>query len=119
MSDTPRPHQEERRQLDPTMQRVVEALEAAVGQLTETVRILHSAVFGRWDDQANRTVPGLHERILEVEVKVDSITKAGRKYMYYIVGPALVVLVAGAIGIPTDKLWVLLFDFIRHFGGTS
>lgn len=110
---------------DGEMLRVVEALEKAVESLTETVRIMHIAIFGRWDDRHNEMVPGLTEEVrtlnggvdhLNGEVtgllhKVEGNNRFVRRYLRYVVAPVLALLVAYAVGVPTRSIG----DFVTTF----
>ena len=98
---------------DPRLLRVVESLEKAVEQLTSTVEILKTAMFGRWDAETNTQVPGvrddiktLGDRVKGVETKIALALKWGWIPLTFVV--------LSAAGVPTKDLFPLLAKAIEH-----
>lgn len=117
---------EHRRHIDPS-ERVIAALEEAVKQLTDTVRVLKVAIFGRWDSDENKMIPGVRDDVVEVknrlaelseqhlrlQARFDQSARNVRKYGIWVVGPALTFLVLDAAGVPTANVAQLAGDLLR------
>lgn len=76
------------------MQASVVAMKDGIEALKETVEILKGAVFGHWDKDQNRQVPGLMSRFEALEMRIRILTWAG--------GAVSAVLLARALGVPTE-----------------
>jgi len=97
-----------RRDSDQNMTRAIEALERAVDALTKTVETLDRAIFGRWDETQNKNIPGLQERLTNMERLLKRVIWAG--------SVVASVLLLRAIGVPTDEIGKLVTLLLSHTG---
>lgn len=92
----------------------VSALNHAVEALKDTVALLQTAIFGRWDAEANRQIPGMQSRLESLEVShATMITRMDQRdrrdrWVLIVGGSALFVVVARALGVPTEELGRIL-----------
>ncbi len=95
-----------------TMQRAVDRLEERDKQLGRTTETLERAIFGRWDQDANRQLPGIQMGIPALRDSVKEMTRWQRIAAYVVVIP-LIFVFARAIGIPTDSIWLALAHLVH------
>lgn len=71
------------------------------------LRTIHDALFGRWDRERNVKVPGIVDQIREI--------KSGQRVAYIIGGCTAAVVVAHALGVPTEDAAKIIHSLVAAF----
>jgi len=95
-----------------TLQRAVTRLESSDAQLGKTTETLERAIFGRWDTELNKQIPGIQIEISELRDSVVEMTRWQRIAGYIVVIPLFFVF-AKAIGVPTEAIWNALGHLVH------
>jgi hypothetical protein len=90
------------------------ALEAAVQALSETVRMLNTAIFGRWDGERNTLVPGMHQDIVQLQDRFTKLERIIRRIATWVIIPLAVLCGLKAIGVPTDVIGKLVVSLVQR-----
>jgi hypothetical protein len=90
------------------------ALEAAVQALSETVRVLNTAIFGRWDGDRNVQVPGMHQDIVQLQQRFTALERIIRRIATWVIIPLAVLCGLKALGVPTDIIGKLIVSFVQR-----
>ena len=104
-----------------TIQRAVAALQSAVEALKDAVNALQStdltlsrAIFGRWDQDLNKHIPGLQDdfnSLREQVQKLDVQLQFQRRYVFWAIIPLFLVSLR-ALGVPTDIIGAFLLRIL-------
>jgi hypothetical protein len=95
-----------RRTTKPTRRPVsygLQALTKAINAMTELSTTLNVAMFGRWDKETNKKIPGVVDDIKTINERMDARDKRDR-VTWFVLALFLSLGAANSIGVPTKEI---------------